>query len=203
MLSRDRLYEILPLLLSSIVLSSTACIMPLAGAKHDTSTFLTYNNTDLGFTIKYPSNWTVEKINAAGGDIQFISSDRAALVGVSIHKLENITTEKVAAFMNATADQFVSSLLSHQRLVEMDPNGHFLSGKPAIRVMLMQSYVRPSQLKTPQYPEPHDVKTMGYLTIVGRTMYKVVYSVTPPEDFFRYFQMAQSLIDSFQIISKP
>jgi hypothetical protein len=202
MLCKDQPYWILPLLLSHVILSSIACNMPLATAKQDTTNFLTYVNKGLGFTIKYPSNWTVKKSGAEDYTIQFISSDRAASVGVSIYKIKNVTPEQVAAFMNASSNQFVSSLLPTQRLVEMDPNGHFLSGHPAIRVMLMQSYGVPGQPKTPQYSEQHDIKTMGYITFVGKTMYNVGYSITPPEDFPKYLQTAQSIIDSFQIISK-
>jgi hypothetical protein len=43
---------------------------------------------------------------------------------------------------------------------------------------------------------------MLYNVILNGKWYKVVYVVTPPEDFSKYLQTAQSMIDSFQIINK-
>jgi hypothetical protein len=42
----------------------------------------------------------------------------------------------------------------------------------------------------------------GITGVINGKWYKVIYFVWPPEDFPRYMQTAQSMIDSFQIISK-
>jgi hypothetical protein len=54
--------------------------IPLASAQGANAGFLTYTNTDLGFTIKYPSDWTVNETDTA--DIKFTSPDRVGLVFV-------------------------------------------------------------------------------------------------------------------------
>jgi hypothetical protein len=43
---------------------------------------------------------------------------------------------------------------------------------------------------------------MTYTVLLDGKWYKVGYAVTPPEEFAKYLQTAQSMIDSFQIISK-
>lgn len=77
-----------------------------------------------------------------------------------------------------------------------------LSGYHAIRLMQIQRYEGPGQPYSPQYPEPHDAKIMTYGLLLGTKSYSVMYGILPPEDFPKYLQTAQLMIDSFQIISK-
>ena len=77
-----------------------------------------------------------------------------------------------------------------------------LSGHHAIRLMQIQRYGGPGQSYSPQYPEPHDAKIMTYGLLLGTKSYSVMYGISPPEDFPKYLQTAQLMIDSFQIISK-
>jgi len=55
----------------------------------DNTNFLTYTNTDLGFTIKYPSDWLVNESNTALG---LKSPDGAGFVLVSTFNLPNGTS---------------------------------------------------------------------------------------------------------------
>ena len=89
-----------------------------------------------------------------------------------------------------------------ENLLELDVTHYLLSGHPAIRLLEIQSFGGPGQPKLPKYPEPHNTKAMLYNVIVDGKWYKVAYAVTPPEDFSKHLQTAQSMIDSFQIISK-
>jgi len=93
-------------------------------------------------------------------------------------------------------------LFGGEKLLELDISRYLLSGHPAIRLVEIQSFGGLGQPHSPQYPEPHDTKAMLYNLILDGKWYKVAYAVTPPEDFPRYLQTAQSMIDSFQIISK-
>jgi hypothetical protein len=52
---------ILPIVILFSIFPGILYNMPLAGAQQDNTNFLTYTNTDLGFTIKYPSDWTVDE----------------------------------------------------------------------------------------------------------------------------------------------
>ena len=48
----------------------------LTNTQQDNTNFLTYTNTDIGFTIKYPRDWTVDENRAADGIVQFMPPDR-------------------------------------------------------------------------------------------------------------------------------
>jgi len=74
------------------------------------------------------------------------------------------------------------------RLLEFN-NNYFLSGHPAFRT-----------IDTKSYPS-HDAKTMAFSTILGGKIYTIGYVVVT-ERFPDYLQIAQTMIDSFQIINK-
>lgn len=92
-----------------------------------------------------------------------------------------------------------SQLLPGENVLELDVSRYFLSGHPAIRLIEIQSFGGPEQ---PTSSEPYDVKGMVYNVILNGKWYKVSYIVTPPQDFPKQLQAAQSMIDSFQIISR-
>jgi hypothetical protein len=186
------------------VLSTIESNVPAASAQQDSTNFLTYTSTGLGFTIKYPSNWTVDD-NAVVNDsvVAFIPPDRVGIVSVGIgnataHQIELNNMNDDSAKINAIK----SHLFGGEKLLELDVSRYLLSGHPAIRLVEIQSFGGPGQPQSPQYPEPHDTKAMLYNLILDGKWYNVAYSATPPEDFPKYLQTAQSMIDSFQIISK-
>jgi hypothetical protein len=159
--------------------------------------FLTYTNSNLGFTIKYPSDWAIDEGSIVSGQtVRFTSANGGGNVAVVI---QDATSEETGI---ATVDDFANYLISHlspgAKLLQLYKNGYFLSGHHAIRRTLVQSYGGPGQPTSPNMP-PHDVKMMGYNLFLGEKRYNVIYGITPPEDFPRYLQTAQSMIDSFQI----
>jgi hypothetical protein len=197
---KGRLYWILPLLLSSFVLSNIVFNIPLARAQQHNASFLTYTNTDLGFTIKYLSDWTVNDSNIVNGHkVAFTSADRVGIVFVQI---ENATQREIEVYnMNDSAktNAIRTHLTPGERLLELDVTRYLLSGHPAIRVVEIQSFGAPGR---PISSKPYGAKGMIYNVILGGKFYKVAYMVTPPESFPSYLQTAQSMINSFQIISK-
>lgn len=123
--------------------------------------------------------------------------------------INNLTPEEAAlinasssAITNASTNQIPSTLSSSAKLLEIVPNGYFLSGHYVIRLIQIQSYVGPGQPYSPQYPEPHDAKIMTYGLLLGTKSYSVMYGISPPEDFPKYLQTAQLMNDSFKIISR-
>jgi hypothetical protein len=185
-------------------LSNVIFNTPLARAQQDNAaSFLTYTNTDLGFTIKYPSDWTANDStnNIVNGHkvASFTSADRVGIVFVQI---KNATQHEIAVYnMNDSAK--VNTIRTHltpgERLIELDVTRYLLSGHPAIRIIEIQSF---GGLGQPISSKPYDAKGMIYNVILDGKFYKVAYMVTPPESFPIYLQTAQSMIDSFQIISK-
>jgi hypothetical protein len=200
-----QLLWILPSIVSLFISSIITYSIPLANAQQDNTNFLTYTNTNLGFTIKYPPDWTVDESNIAiHNEVIFVPQDKGAIVGVMIG---NLTPEEAAlinasssAITNASASQIPSNLYSITKLLEIVPKGYFLSGHHATRLMQIQRYGGPGQPYSPQYPEPHDAKIMTYGLLLGTKSYSVMYGISPPKDFPKYLQTAQSMIDSFQII---
>jgi hypothetical protein len=157
------------------------------------SSFLTYTNTDLGFTMKYPSDWTIDDKNMNTVGIKFTSSDGAGFVVVTANET------------GKTLEDFANSLPSDQshgfKLIEMDKSGYFLSGHPALRTIGIGSFGGPGEPGATQGVEPHDIKMMMFVTILGGKEYSVGYAALP-ENFSNLLQTAQTMIDSFQIINR-
>jgi hypothetical protein len=80
--------------MSLMMISVISCNFPIAAAQQNNTSFLTYANTDLGFTIRYP--WTVNASDTINGHkvTSFTSPDRVAVVFVQI---ENATRGEIAA----------------------------------------------------------------------------------------------------------
>ena len=156
-------------------------------------------NTGLGFTIKYPSDWTVNGSNIVNGHkvTSFTSADR---VGVVFVQIQNATQLEIEVY-NMNNSEKTNTIRTHltpgERLIELDVTRCLLSGHPAIRIIETQSFGGAGQ---PISSKPYDAKGMIYNVILGGKFYKVAYMVTPPERFPIYLQTAQSMIDSFQII---
>jgi hypothetical protein len=150
------------------------------------STFLTYTNTDLGFTIKYPSDWTVNESGIANDKtVDFKSAASGGFLRVvSINNTGTLTKDEVANYITSNLTAFGSG-----KLLEVDKDGYFLSGHPAVRAIIGSEQ------------PPLELKTMDYILPIGEKLYHVMYGSTS-ESFPTYLQTAQSMIDSFQIISK-
>jgi hypothetical protein len=193
---------ILPLLFLLFTFLGRLYSIPFAIAQQDNTNFLTYISTELGFTIKHPSNWTVNdrNNNTVNGHkvISFTSPDRIGIVFVQIQN----ATEWIAVYnMNDTvkANTIRTHLTPGEILIELDVSHYVLSGYPAIRIIETQSFGGPGK---PTSSKLYDAKGMIYSAILDRKFYKVAYMVIPPERFPNYLQAAQSMINSFQIISR-
>src|SRR5919202_716697 len=114
MICKGRLYWMLPLFLSSFLLSNVTCNMRVARAQPHTMNFLTYANTDLGFTIKYPSDWKSIVTKGSGGSnyVIFISA-------LDFSSGRNISTVLVGVDdVNATTlDELISQYKSSERKI--------------------------------------------------------------------------------------
>ena len=117
------------IVLTLVVLSSTLLLsLSTQALVQVNSSLLTYTNTDLGFTMKYPSSWTVDDKNLTSG-IKFISPDGPGAGAVVVEANEAGKTFEDT--VNTTED-FANSQTSDQshglKIIEMDKNGYFLSG---------------------------------------------------------------------------
>jgi hypothetical protein len=138
--------------------------------------------------------------------VQFDSADRLAHVLVNIQPAtpEQISISTTLNKESEKANVFGLMLLPGEKVLELDFTRYFLSGIPAVRVIEIQSFGEPGRLPAASSltPQDYDFKAMVYNILLDGNWYKVAYAVIPPEDFPKYLQTAQSMIDSFQIINK-
>ena len=174
--------------------------IPTAAAQNDNANVLTYTNIQLGFTINYPSNWTLNDRDIVNDHkvVSFTSPDR---VGVVFVQIQNATQSEIAVYnMNDSAktNTIRTHLTPGESLIELDVTHYLLLGHPAIRIIETQSF---GGLGQPISSKPYDAKGMIYSVIIGGKFYKVAYMVTSSERFPIYLQTAQLMIDSFQAMN--
>ena len=97
------------------------CI-PTAAAHKDNANFLTYTSIQLGFTISYPLNWTLNDRDIVNGHkvTSFTSPDGAGTVFVQI---QNATQYEIAVYnMNEAAktNTIRTHLTPGENLIELD-----------------------------------------------------------------------------------
>src|SRR5919202_5900132 len=167
MLYKRQVAWILLLLISFSTLSVIVVYnISIAAAQNDNANFLTYTNTNLGFTIKYPSNWTVNASNIINGHkvTSFTSPDTLGFVFVQV---QNATQYEIAVYnMNDSAK--INTIRTHltpgEEIIELDVSHYVLSGHPAIRIIETQSFGGPGQLIS---SKPYDAKGIIYNVILG------------------------------------
>jgi hypothetical protein len=157
---------LLPSFILLFLLCSTVHNTVPVRAQQDSTNLLRYTNTDLGFTIKYPSDWTVDESHIVDDQVvAFVPPDKVGIVSAGMgnatsRQIEVNNMNNDSAKENAIRSNFLS--LSGEKLLELDVNRYLLSGHPATRHIEIQSYGGPRQPQSPQYPEPHDTKAMVY-----------------------------------------
>jgi len=162
--------------------------------------FLTYTNTDLGFTMKYPSDWTLDAKNVSSSTIRFIPPD-----GIGFVAVDTFETAERGKTTESIANEFSNESLNEAhgvKLIEVDKNGYFLSGHPALRIIYSQNFAKvPGGPRVIQVMGPFDFKFMDFVVVLAGKEYIIMYA-TLPELFPNQLQTVQMMIDSFQIISK-
>ena len=129
--------------------------------------------------MKYPSSWTVDDKNLTSG-IKFISPDGPGAGAVVVEANE---TGKTFEDTVKNTEDFANSQTSNQshglKIIEMEKNGYFLSGHPALRSILIISFGGPGEPATAAGVEPHDIKAIQFLTISGGKECHVSYLALP------------------------
>jgi photosystem II reaction center protein PsbP len=179
MICKGRLYWMLPLFLLSFVLSNVTCNMRVASAQQHTTNFLTYTDTDLGFTIKYPSDWksTVTKGSGGSNYVVFYSA-------LDFSSGRNISTVLVGvADANATTlDELISQYKSSERKI-LGESKTTLSGLPAHKIVIQSDASRTTTVQ---------------FTLKDGKQYGISYDLGQSDDL----PIIQQMIDSFRITTK-
>jgi hypothetical protein len=153
--------------------------MRVASAQQHTMNFLTYDNTDLGFTIKYPSDWksTVTKGSGGSNYVIFISA-------LDFSSGRNISTVLVGvADANATTlDELISQYKSSERKI-LGESKTTLSGLPAHKILIQSDASRTTTVQ---------------FTLKDGKQYGISYELGQSDDL----PIIQQMIDSFRITVK-
>jgi hypothetical protein len=188
---------VLVLLLAVLAAIALCSSSSLVIAQTNASTYLTYTNTDYGFTIKYPADWTIDDKNVSNYGVKFTSPDTQGGVLVNVTTLRPNET-------SLSGEEYAKHIISHSppgfKALEFDTNTYFLSGHPAARVIGLISLGGPGEPGASQRIVG-DVKFMAFVTTQVGKAYNVGY-LAPLERYADNLQPAQIMIDSFQIISK-
>ncbi|HJT48330.1 MAG TPA: hypothetical protein VJ729_09105 [Nitrososphaeraceae archaeon] len=157
--------------------------------------FILYTNPDKDFKIWYPSDWSINEENITHSGAIIESPDNTARIIVAARNVSPIES-------NMTTSELAKSVLSssrndsRSRFLELDSNNFYLSGQPAVKIVqIRNNETRLEDSADTQY------KSMSLVTIVEGKAYFVSY-IAQPETYAKNLEIAQTIIDSFEITNK-
>jgi eukaryotic-like serine/threonine-protein kinase len=154
---------------------------------------LTYENSNYGIQIQYPSNWYKENVNSGSYNnsrlvdlVKFSpssrnTSDNIESLDIKVDNISDIQPITLAKYANNS----IQDLRRDFKIIELDKNAS-LSENPAYK--LIYSGVE----------EGINLKAILILTIKGDRAYIINYNAEPTK-FFYYLPTLQRMIDSFHI----
>ena len=164
---------VFPLLFLLFIFFSVVYDIPFTRAQQNNANFITYINTNLGFTIKHPSDWTVnDRNNNTVNGHKVISFTSPDIVGIVFVQIKNATQYEIAVYnMNDSAktNTIRTHLTPGEFIIELDVTHYVLSGHPAIRIIETQSFGESGE---PISSKPYDAKGMIYNIVLGGKFYK-------------------------------
>ena len=164
----------------------------------DNSTeYLPYEDSDIGFKIDYPSDWTIDKDNSQFYTvIGFDSPDNDVNVDIRIFPKGDYKSIKEYGDKNFKESE-------DQTLLEYYRNSStLLSGKPAFRAVYLTTY-NPNLIENAFGYKSSTSKAMFTATIVPekKSIYAIAYFAQSP-DFDKYLPAVEHMINSFQVFAK-
>jgi hypothetical protein len=169
-------FIIVPILLSGFVLNQQIIL-----AQTNEINFVTYSNPTFGIRTQYPSDW-------GRLDLSFLLNDSAdidfyPLDDTSGAKGVKIQVETLLSSQNITLDEYTDGKIDSIEGQILESNSTTLADLPAHEIVL--NYL--------------GLKTMEVWSIDDDKVYTVTY-VAEEEDYQNDLQVAQRMIDTFEII---
>jgi hypothetical protein len=153
----------------------------------------TYENSTLGVTFTYPSNWQKTELPSPGTTlVKFISPDNVispARIEVLIEKIPNQTT--LDQYLMRSND-LLSLTVDVTNIISSD-NSTTLSGNPAYTRTFVVKQPLPGTL------QGIELEMLQTISVRGNEGYTITYSAERPQ-FERYLMMVQQMINSFTIL---
>jgi hypothetical protein len=163
------------------------------------STYLTYNDKDLGFSIQYPSDWSINNGNSEHNSvITFNAPETSANVDIRIFPKGDYKSIKEfgdKTFKEPESEE--NTLLSYYR-----NSSTLLGGKSAMKAIYLSTY-NPNLFEKAYGYKSYTSKAMMVATMVPekKSIYSVAYFANS-QDFDNYRPVVEKMIDSFQIYGK-
>jgi PsbP-like protein len=175
--------------MSILLLTLSYKTQQVLGQSKDTTTsnFLTYTNTDYGFTLKYPPDWIVVDVTNKTSSLTGVKFTSRDGIGNVIVSKFNLRPNETGMSIDDLAKGIISHNLPESKIIELNSNTYFLSGRPAIRTI---------EIRMNESPMPQ-VKMMSFVTTSGQNMYTVVYG-SISEKFPDYLQTVQPMMIHFK-----
>ena len=151
------------------------------------STFTTYTNTELGYSVNYPSDWNVQHFPFFS-TVYISSVDRQALVVITVTEND---TGKNMTFQDILKNDPQANSTADHRTVDATGNLHLL-GQPARRIELSYIFTDPiTKVSTP-------TKSIEYETMVSGKHIAITMSA-PSTNFGNYTPIFTRMLSSFKI----
>jgi plastocyanin len=161
------------------------------------SSYLTYKDNDLGFSIPYPSDWTIDNRNSQFSSVVgFSSPDGTGHVDVRVFPKEDFKSIKEYGDKEFKNSRDITLLGYYRNSTTM------LDGKPAFRAVYLTTY-NPSLFENAfGYKSSISKGTLiGTMVPEKKSIYAVAYFADPPK-FDTYRPVVEKMIDSFKIYGK-
>ena len=168
----------IPVLLAFILL------MPLTASGQAGGNWLTYENEDLGFSIQYPPDWTIEE--EGGGDLVNLRSNDDETLHVEITS-ESLPDEGTT--LEEYSDMRINDL-------EEDSEDFKLSRSSSTTLGLEDYPARKVVYKL--RAEGNDQTVTRFWTIKDDKAYSIAYIGVEPK-YFNLYSIGLKMIDSFQM----
>jgi hypothetical protein len=154
---------------------------------YGSTTFIPYTNTELGYSINYPSDWIIQHFPFFS-TVYISSADYQALVVITV--TENHTGKNMT-FQDMLKNDPQGNSTAEHRTVDATGNIHLL-GQPARRIELSYMYTDPiTKVSTPP-------KSMAYETVVSGKHIAITMSASAI-DFDKYASIFTQMLSSFNL----
>jgi|GEM_PF-3776540 len=157
-------------------------------APEDTSTestgeWLVYADDAFGYSVEYPSSWSLNTFMAFIGTVLITEPGNKAVISTSVLPVGEVQL-----------DDLVTGITDYQRqnYFYYEPISNDLVTHQGISARVVE-YVYQEEAEKPRY------RSSELFTIVNGMKYSIKLSVTPPADFGSYSQLFQKVMSSFHV----
>jgi hypothetical protein len=149
--------------------------------------YSTYPNSELGYSVNYPSNWDVQHFPFFS-TVYISSADRQALVVITVAKND---TGKGMIFQDMIKNDPQGNSTADHKIVDATGNIRLL-GQPARRIEL--SYIHTDPITKVSIP----TKSIAFETVVSERHITITMSA-PAVDFVKYAPIFTQMLNSFKL----